>query len=380
MPFAIMRCKKLASMGSAAASLQHCYRERETHNADENRTPDNQHFAAKSTDEAMGKLRELLPDKYRKDAVLAVEYVMTASPEWWGNASKQEQDDFFKQSRDWLANKYGEDRIITSTVHRDETSPHLSAFVVPLTKDGRLSAKEFIGGRNQMSQDQTTFAKAVKHLGLERGIENSKAKHTTIQSYYARVNSPMPNPPKIEVPKPDFADKVKTEDYGKRVAQSVIEQINPYCMGLFAKATAGESREKAIVAREKGLEAREKTIGALEAREEATSNLRWELRASEGSNRDLKRQLVEFEDLKQKTDDLKKKADSHDYEKDRADHFEKKVGTVEKEVEKLKDFIRDTLKTVVNGGDDLKKLVETVRREKPEFVEKNSQKNDGYGL
>jgi hypothetical protein len=217
-------------------------------------------------------------------------------------------------------------------------------------------------------------------LGLERGIENSKAKHTTIQSYYARVNSPMPNPPKIEVPKPDFADKVKTEDYGKRVAQSVIEQINPYCMGLFAKATAGESREKAIVAREKGLEAREKTIGALEAREEATSNLRWELRASEGSNRDLKRQLVEFEDLKQKTDDLKKKADSHDYEKDRADHFEKKVGTVEKEVEKLKDFIRDTLKTVVNGGDDLKKLVETVRREKPEFVEKNSQKNDGYGL
>ncbi|WP_250696867.1 plasmid recombination protein [Escherichia coli] len=36
-----------------------------------------------AADEAMGKLRELLPEKRRKDAVLCVEYVMTASPEWW---------------------------------------------------------------------------------------------------------------------------------------------------------------------------------------------------------------------------------------------------------------------------------------------------------
>lgn len=59
--------------------MQHCYRRRETHNADQERTPDNQHLVAKSTDEAMGKLRDLLPEKRRK-AVLAVEYVMSASP------------------------------------------------------------------------------------------------------------------------------------------------------------------------------------------------------------------------------------------------------------------------------------------------------------
>ncbi len=38
--YAIMRCKKLATMGSVAAALQHCYRERETPNADAERTPD----------------------------------------------------------------------------------------------------------------------------------------------------------------------------------------------------------------------------------------------------------------------------------------------------------------------------------------------------
>lgn len=187
MAFAIMRAKKLNGMGSVAAALQHCYRDRDTPNADASRTADNEHRAATSTDQAMGKLRELLPEKRRKDAVLAVEYVMTASPEWWTKATSEQQADFFDQAHKWLADKYGADRIITATVHRDETSPHLSAFVVPLTQDGRLSAKEFIGNRTKMTADQTSFAKAVEHLGLERGIERSRATHTSIKQHYAAI-------------------------------------------------------------------------------------------------------------------------------------------------------------------------------------------------
>lgn len=182
--YAIMRCKKLAKMGNVAASLKHAFRERETPNADASKTPDNEHMAATSTDEAMGKLRALLPEKRRKDAVLAVEYVMTASPEWWKSASQQQQAEFFDRSRKWLADKYGAENIIVASVHRDETSPHMTAFVVPKTKDGRLSAKEFIGNKAQMQADQTTFAAAVRDLGLQRGIEGSKARHQTIRAFY----------------------------------------------------------------------------------------------------------------------------------------------------------------------------------------------------
>lgn len=182
--YAIMRCKKLAKMGNVAASLKHAYRERETPNADASRTPDNEHRAASSTDEAMGRIRELLPDKRRKDAVLAVEYVMTASPEWWKQASQEQQAAFFDQAHKWLADKYGADRIVTASIHRDETSPHMTAFVVPLTQDGRLSAKEFIGNKAQMTRDQTTFAASVADLGLTRGIEGSKARHQTIRAFY----------------------------------------------------------------------------------------------------------------------------------------------------------------------------------------------------
>lgn len=187
MAFAIMRAKKLKTMANVTASLNHCYRERETMNADAERTPDNEHRAAESTAEATTKLKAILPSKRRKDAVLAIEYVLTASPEWWVTASGAEQQQFFDASEKWLADKYGQQNIITATIHRDETSPHLSAFVAPVTQDGRLSAKEFIGNKSKMSKDQTSFASAVQHLRLERGIEGSKATHQSIKQHYAAI-------------------------------------------------------------------------------------------------------------------------------------------------------------------------------------------------
>jgi hypothetical protein len=192
MAYAIMRAKKLASMGAAAASMQHNFRERETPNADPSRTPENEHLAATSTDQAMGQLRELLPEKRRKDAVLAVEYVMTASPEWWKQASQAQQQVFFERSMAWLQAKYGAQNVVAATIQRDEKTPHLSAFVVPKTCDGRLSAKEFIGNRQKMRADQTSFAEQMRDLGLERGIEGSKATHQRVQQFYGEVGRSEP--------------------------------------------------------------------------------------------------------------------------------------------------------------------------------------------
>ncbi len=192
MPYAIMRAKKLATMGAVAASLQHNFRERETPNADPSRTPENEHLMAGSTDEAMGRLRELLPEKRRKDAVLAVEYVMTASPEWWKRAGHEQQRTFFERSVDWLQEKYGAQNVLVTTIQRDEKTPHLSAFVVPKTDDGRLSAKEFIGNRQKMRADQTSFAERMRDLGLERGIEGSKATHQRVQQFYGEVDRQEP--------------------------------------------------------------------------------------------------------------------------------------------------------------------------------------------
>ncbi|RZL24814.1 MAG: plasmid recombination enzyme [Sphingomonas sp.] len=159
----------------------------------------------------------MLPEKRRKDAVLAVEYVMTASPGWWETASPSQQTEFFDRSMAWLAEKYGADRIVTASIHRDETSPHLSAFVVPLTADGRLSAKEFIGSKVKMSADQTSYAAKVRDLGLERGIEGSRANHERVASFYGAIAKPVPA---IEITPETVAPRVLSRKWHSTTLES----------------------------------------------------------------------------------------------------------------------------------------------------------------
>lgn len=263
--YAIMRCKKLTGMGSVASALQHCYRERETPNADADRTSENHCSVSQSADEAMGKLRELLPEKRRKDAVLAVEYVMTASPEWWNEATPRQQAEFFARSEQWLENKYGKDRVVAAVVHRDEATPHLSAFVVPLTQDGRLSAKEFIGGRSKMRDDQSTYAESVKKLGLERGIEGSRATHQTVQHYYESINrgtrsqvsiSPEALEPRV-LRKGIFTKDVEDQ---AAIAKRLSQAVNDGFAGTIAMASQSAQNAKRARDLQKTMDSQQKRL------------------------------------------------------------------------------------------------------------------------
>jgi len=301
----------LATMGSVAGSLQHCFRERETDNADADKTQQNEHKAASTTDEAMGKLRDLLPEKRRKDAVLAIEYVMTASPEWWQQATLEQQQVFFQRSRQWLADKYGSGNVIVETIHRDEISPHLSAFVVPLTKDGRLSAREFIGGRNKMTNDQTCYAASLADLGLSRGIEGSKTKHRTIKDFYSHLAGPLQKP-EIKIPEPGLSDRLKPAEYGQRVSEVVLSQVMPEIETAAATRLDFDLNKKAILSRQKTLEAAEKELKESKAlverlKQEAANNLKkaeMTLLEAERLENKNKERLESLADLPKKHNDL----------------------------------------------------------------------------
>ena len=271
MAYAIMRAAKLSGMGAVAASLQHCHRERETRNADPEQSKFNQHLVDQtSTDSAMGKLRELLPEKRRKDAVLIVEYVMTASPDWWQSASSEDQAEFFHRSMSWLGDKYGKENIITATVHRDELSPHLSAFVVPLTTDGRLSAKEFIGNRKKMSHDQTTFADTVKHLGLTRGIEGSKATHQRVKSHYGALQQSDRQNQRVRLSPDELEPEVKSKTFmtttvesPAEVAERISNSINTDRRPLLEKAAVSDQKERRLRELQETLSEKNKQIKKL---------------------------------------------------------------------------------------------------------------------
>ena len=78
-----------------------------------------------------------LKAKVRKNAVHAVEFVITTSPEVMKEMTLKEQNKFFQNSLKFLEKKHGKENIFASAIHRDETTPHLSVFVVPITKDNK---------------------------------------------------------------------------------------------------------------------------------------------------------------------------------------------------------------------------------------------------
>lgn len=186
MAYAILRTEKLKTMGNIGGSLAHNYRTRDTPNAVPERLHLNTHDMA-SADEVKAAIVARLPEKRRSDAVLCVEYFIGASPDYFeGTDLKGER--YFATAVEWLKERHGAENVVATSVHYDETSPHLVAYVVPLDQDGKLNAKSFLGGKAKLTAMQTDFAKAVGRHGLERGIEGSKAKHQSIRDYYAKVN------------------------------------------------------------------------------------------------------------------------------------------------------------------------------------------------
>ena len=113
----------------------------------------------------------------RKDAVVVCNFIVTSDNETMNALGTDRQREFFQDSVKWFSDRYGADRVLNATVHMDEATPHLHIGVMPITQDGRLSAKA-IFTKTEMKAIQTEFARDVgEKYGLERGIEGSERTH-----------------------------------------------------------------------------------------------------------------------------------------------------------------------------------------------------------
>lgn len=113
----------------------------------------------------------------RKDAVVVCNFIVTSDNETMDALGADRQREFFEDSVKWFSDRYGADRVLNATVHMDETTPHLHIGVMPITQDGRLSAKA-IFTKTEMKAIQTEFARDVgEKYGLERGVEGSERTH-----------------------------------------------------------------------------------------------------------------------------------------------------------------------------------------------------------
>ena len=211
MSFAVLRIAKIKSAGGAGGLSAHIERTMDVPNADKE-LQDWNFRAAGSGDlwkDIQDKLEENKIEEVRKNGVYALEILMTASPEFFEETKLVKSSeynprekkilglnkimDFMWRSKSWVEEEFGKDNLVSLMLHMDEKTPHIHAVIVPITdgKNGKkkLSAKSFIDGREALRGLQDSFAEVHKESGLKRGLEGSKAKHTTVKDFYASIKS-----------------------------------------------------------------------------------------------------------------------------------------------------------------------------------------------
>lgn len=130
-----------------------------------------------------------LKRKVRKDAVVLVDGMMTASPEWFKEHSYDEAMAFFKDGLDFIQDRFGKENVFYFTVHRDETTLHAHFGFTPI-KDGSLSWKKFFPNRQALTKFQDQFYENVSSkYGMERGAKREYGqpvkRHKTVREFKA---------------------------------------------------------------------------------------------------------------------------------------------------------------------------------------------------
>ena len=112
----------------------------------------------------------------RSDSVRLVEALVTATPDFFQGKKKAEIKVFFQEALAFIQQNQNPKTIISAAVHMDEKTPHMHLSFVPLTADGRLSAKEIVGNKKKLTEWQDKFWEHMVKIfpDLERGESASQ--------------------------------------------------------------------------------------------------------------------------------------------------------------------------------------------------------------
>lgn len=160
----------------------------------------------------------------RKDAVKFLSLVLTGSHEDMIRLSQDQVKfkEWQQANYDFVAKEFGETNMMRFTLHLDEKTPHLHAVVVPLTEDGRLSAKEVMGNKKNLSLRQDRYAEAMEPFGLIRGVRESKARHTGEGWYLEHIKTSQQSQNKATVPTFGLKEALRPDKYLKDVKTSLV--------------------------------------------------------------------------------------------------------------------------------------------------------------
>ena len=198
----IMVISKINNTGTLNQRFQHDYRTRDVPNADPSVGND---FLVKCNgsyadafDEKLNSLDYYKSHKFRSNGVMALDINLTYSHD----AEKElgfSVEEWEKKNLEWLREtfnsseqyKYG-DNVVSVVCHRDESTPHIHAIVIPVDNKGKINASYYTGNRDMYFAMQDSYGKKMHHeFKLQRGVKYSSATHDTMRKLYAEVRNAM---------------------------------------------------------------------------------------------------------------------------------------------------------------------------------------------
>ena len=115
-----------------------------------------------------------LKRKPRTDAVGLEDFIVGASADFMLQLGEDRREQYFKDTLHFFQRHYGKENVMYCHCHMDEHNPHVHIGVIPVTPDGRLSARDLFNPKS-LEQLQTDFHREVaQHYGLERGQHHSR--------------------------------------------------------------------------------------------------------------------------------------------------------------------------------------------------------------
>lgn len=242
--------------------------------------------SGKSITEAINNRLKEAEVKERKNSVVALEFVIGASPDFYKHIAEYE---YIKESLSWLEERYGAENVVAVNMHVDESTPHAHFIVTPIVEkevkwknekgegskiENRLAARDLTGTKKHLIALQDDFFKYVSEKynpilppycqfvrGKSAMEENKKyTKHTSAELGVLKNDVDFLKSSMVEIKKFALSGLISFENAIEKT-KVIVEKL--------------EIKEKEIKVVDAKIQNAEKVVLKIEKRQDFNKNGKW---------------------------------------------------------------------------------------------------------
>ena len=255
------------------------------------------------------------PKEIKDDQVHIVGIVVSANYEFFQGMPLEKEKEFFEKTLEKIEEKFGKENIISAKVHKDEKTPHLHIDLIPLTQEGKLSAKELFNKESLRSLQDIAIDLKKEGFDIERGKSTEEKKKHIDTHVWKEINKihevalieniAFDKKKEVEPLKEKLAEFEKTKEEFSKVEKPMID-LYSFKEQSYEKEVAGLLKKPTgnyIVPKENLIELRTLAQQGILLRDE-NKKLEKTNNFLERTNEELNKQIIDYPKLERENKNL----------------------------------------------------------------------------